>query len=57
MIGWLARFVVYRVFGREILAAFAILRFIHRRFLSRRPTKAVYQPSQGASQTTQREPR
>jgi hypothetical protein len=58
MFRWLGRFIVYRVFGSRVLLVLAILRFLQDR-LTRRGARplAAYQPSQGASQIEQREPR
>jgi hypothetical protein len=52
---------LYRVLGGRIMLAVALLGFARRLLGSRRkgtnPPQSVYQPSQGSSQTVQREPR
>jgi hypothetical protein len=57
MIRWLGRFIVYRVFGSRLLLILAVLRFLQERLTRRSRPSAVYQPSHGASQIEQREPR
>lgn len=57
MFRWLGRFIVYRVFGSRLLLVLTILRFVQERLTRRTRASAPYQPSQGASQTEQREPR
>ena len=52
---------LYRVLGGRIMLAVALLGFARRLLGSRRkganPGDSVYQPSQGSSQTVQRDPR
>jgi hypothetical protein len=48
---------VYRVFGSRVLLGLAILRFVKDRLTGRSRPGRAYQPSQGASQIEQREPR
>ena len=57
MFRWLRRFIVYRVFGSRLLLVLAILRFVQERLMRRTRRSGAYQPSQGASQIEQREPR
>jgi len=57
MFGWLGRFIVYRVLGSRLLLVLTVLRFIQERLTRRSRPGAAYPPSQGASQTEQREPR
>lgn len=57
MIGWLGRFIVYRVFGSRLLLALAIARFARDWLAKRIRPRGVYQPSQGTSQIEHREPR
>jgi hypothetical protein len=57
MIRWLARFIAYRVFGSRVLMLMAIVNFLRRRSRGRKAPPGVYQPSQGASQIAQRDPR
>jgi len=59
MFSWLARFLVFRVLGGRALIALAVVNFLRRRLGGRGngPGRGVYQPSQGESQTAQRDPR
>jgi hypothetical protein len=64
MLGWLRRFVLYRVLGGRVLLALAVLTWIRGFLAGRRAArkdlserKGTYQPSQGESQIVQREPR
>jgi hypothetical protein len=57
MFRWLARFLVYRVFGSRLLLVLTVLRFIQDRLMRRNRAAGAYHPSQGASQIEQREPR
>ena len=64
MLSWIVRFLVFRVIGGRGLLLLAALNFV-RRLLGRRggaprgvyEPAETYQPSQGSSQITQREPR
>lgn len=73
MLGAIAKFVLFRILGARVMLALALLGFVRRLLGGRRertspaasPTRtsragagtSVYQPSQGSSQTVQREPR
>ena len=57
MFRWLGRFIVYRVFGSRLLLVLTILRFVQDRLRRRSRPSGAYQPSQGASQIEQHEPR
>ena len=57
MFRWLARFIVYRLFGSRLLLGLAVLRFVKDRLTRPSRPSRVYQPSQGASQIEHREPR
>ena len=62
MLGALWRLLLYRFLGARIMLALAVfgwLRRVPRRAApaGRQRTSSAYQPSQGASQTVQREPR
>jgi hypothetical protein len=56
MLGALRRLIFYRLFGARIMLGLAILGWLRRQLASRRKMSA-YQPSQGSSQTVQRDPR
>ena len=61
MFGAIKNLLLYRVLGGRIMLALTLLGFVRRLLGSRRATSArktpVYQPSQGSSQTVQRDPR
>jgi hypothetical protein len=57
MFRWLARFLVYRVLGSRLLLVLTIFRFVQEWLTRRARRSGAYQPSQGASQIEQREPR
>ena len=58
MLNALWRLLLYRVLGGRIMLGLAILGFARRLLGGRRgSTRLGYQPSQGESQTVQREPR
>ena len=64
MLGWIRRFVLYRLLGGRVLMLLAVLTWIRGYLAGRRASgdagnrrEMVYQPSQGTSQTVQREPR
>ena len=65
MLGWIRRFVVYRLLGGRVLMALAVLSWIRGFLAGRRAARdasterdaAAYQPSQGSSQIVHREPR
>ena len=62
MFGALVRLVLYRFLGARILLALAVFGWIRRALGGRRDApevkrRSAYQPSQGESQTVQREPR
>jgi hypothetical protein len=62
MLGSLVRLVLYRFLGARILLTLAIFGWIRRLLGGRRDAASIrrrsaYQPSQGVSQTVQRDPR
>jgi hypothetical protein len=64
MLNWIARFLVFRVLGGRGLLLLAAVNVVRRILGGRRGTPpgvyepgGTYQPSQGSSQITQREPR
>ena len=57
MIGALVRLVLYRFLGARIMLALAAFGWLRRVLGGRSRTRSGYQPSQGESQTVQREPR
>lgn len=61
MLGGLVRLIMFRVLGARVMLALAAIGWV-RRMLSgrrdaRRRVRPGYQPSQGSSQTAQRDPR
>jgi hypothetical protein len=57
MLGGLVRLLLYRFLGARIMLALAVFGWLRRALGGRRRTGLGYQPSQGESQTVQREPR
>jgi hypothetical protein len=57
MLGGIVRLVLYRFLGARIMLALAVFGWLRRLLGGRRRPSSGYQPSQGESQTVQREPR
>ena len=61
MFGAIRNLLIYRVLGGRIMLALTLLGFVRRLLGSRRTNTTgkagVYQPSQGSSQSVQRDPR
>ena len=57
MLGGLVRLLLYRFLGARIMLALAVFGWLRRMLGGRSRTGSGYQPSQGESQTVQRDPR